>query len=144
MLYVDTSVIVKLYFREEYSLDASNWLRNNDEAIPLTSFHELEFNNAVYLKRFRAEITEKEVALILSRFDEHQRKGIYYRPQLHWTEIFSYALDLSKQHTRKTGARSLDILHVASALSMKADRFITFDDRQSNLAFLAELKIDRI
>ncbi|MBN1843430.1 MAG: type II toxin-antitoxin system VapC family toxin [Deltaproteobacteria bacterium] len=144
MLYVDTSVIVKLYFREQYSLDASNWLRNNDEAIPLTSFHELEFNNAVYLKRFRAEITEKEVALILSRFDKHQRKGIYYRPQLNWTEIFSYALDLSKQHTRKTGVRSLDILHVASALSMKADRFITFDDRQSNLAFLAELKIDRI
>ena len=54
MVYVDTSMIVKLYVKEEYSRDTSNWLKENDEAIPLTSFHELELINAIHLKQFSA------------------------------------------------------------------------------------------
>ncbi len=144
MVYVDTSVIVKLYIKEEYSLDTSNWLKENNEAIPLTSFHELEFINAIYLKQFRNEITLDETRLIISRFEEHEKKGIYYRPQIDWSAIFNHAIDLSKKHSGSIGSRSLDILHVASALSINADRFLTSDDRQSKLAALAGLKIENI
>ena len=142
MLYVDTSVIVKLYVKEEHSQDASNCLRKNDEAIPLTVFHELEFNNAINLKEFRAEITADEIRLIMTRFAEHQSKGVFYRPQISWADTFKYAVDLSREHTKKTGSRSLDILHVASALSIKADKFLTFDERQSILASRAGIKIE--
>ncbi|MCD6389640.1 MAG: type II toxin-antitoxin system VapC family toxin [Desulfobulbaceae bacterium] len=142
MLYVDTSVIVKLYIKEEHSLDVSNWLKENNEAIPLTLFHELEFNNALNLKKFRAEITTEEIRLILGRFAEHRSKGVFYRPQISWTDTFKYAVDLSIKHTGNTGSRSLDILHVASALSIKADMFLTFDKRQSELAALSGIKIE--
>ena len=137
MLYVDTSVIVKLYVKEKHSLDASNWLKENNEAIPLTVFHELEFNNAINLKEFRGEIARDKTRLIMARFAEHESKGIYYRPQISWADTFKYAVDLSRKHSRKTGSRALDILHVASALSIKADRFFTFDERQSKLVSLA-------
>ena len=138
---MDTSVIVKLYIREEYSQDTSNWLKKNDEALPLTSFHELELINAIHLKQFRAEITLDETRLIMSRFEEHEKSGIYYRPQLDWPAVFIHAIDLSKKHSAIIGSRSLDILHVASALSINADRFLTLDDRQNTLAALAGLKI---
>jgi predicted nucleic acid-binding protein len=144
VIYVDTSVIVKLYFKEEYSRDASNWLKENNEAIPLTSFHELELINAINLKQFRTEITPDETRLILSRFEEHEISGIYYRPQLDWSAIFIHAIDLSKKHSASIGSRSLDILHVASALSISADRYLTLDDRQTRLAALAGLKIENI
>ena len=142
MLYVDTSVIVKLYIKEEYSLEVSHWIRKNNEAIPLTRFHELEFTNAVYLKQLRTEMTKEQVLFVLSKFDEHQRRGVYYRPQINWTDTINFALDLSQSHTKTTGSRSLDILHVASALAIKADRFLTLDKRQSALAGLAGLTID--
>ena len=142
MLYVDTSVIVKLYIKEEYSLEVSHWIRRNNEAIPLTRFHELEFTNAIYFKQFRTEMTNEQVLLVLSKFDEHQRRGVYYRPQINWTDIINFALDLSQSHTKTTGSRSLDILHVASALTIKANRFLTLDKRQSALAGLAGLTID--
>jgi len=142
MLYVDTSVIVKLYIKEKHSLDVSTWLRKNNEAIPLTVFHELEFNNAINLKKFRAEITTDEIRLIMARFAEHESKGIFYRPQISWADTFKYAVDLSQEHTQKTGSRALDILHVASALSIKADRFLTLDERQSKLASLTGIKIE--
>jgi predicted nucleic acid-binding protein len=141
VLYVDTSVIVKLYFKEAYSRDTSNWLKANDEAIPLTSFHELELINAIQLKKFRNEITPDQTRLIISRLEEHEMSGIYYRPQLDWSAIFIQAIDLSKKHSAIIGSRSLDILHVASALSINADRFLTFDERQIRLAELAGLKI---
>ena len=73
MVYVDTSVIVKLYIKEEYSWETSNWLRENNEALPLTSIHELELTNAIHLKQFSAEITLAETRLIMSRFEEHEK-----------------------------------------------------------------------
>ena len=144
MIYVDTSVIVKLYFKEEHSRNASNWLKKNNEAIPLTSFHELELVNAIHLKQFRTEITLDETRLIMSRFEEHEISGVYYRPQLDWSAIFIHAIDLSKKHSASIGSRSLDILHIASALSINADWFLTFDDRQTKLAALAGLKTETI
>lgn len=144
MVYVDTSVIVKLYIREEYSRAMSVWLQKNNEAIPLTSFHELELINAVHLKQFRTEITPAETRLIMSMFEEHETIGIYYRPQLDWSAIFSHAVDLSKKHSASIGARSLDIIHVATALAINARRFLTLDDRQTGLAELAGLKIEKI
>ena len=144
MLYVDTSVIVKLYFKEEYSQKAARWLKDNNEAIPLTSFHELELLNAIQLKQFRKEITPDQSRLIISRLEEHEMSGIYFRPQLDWSAIFIHALDLSEKHSAIIGSRSLDILHVASALSINADRFLTFDDQQTRLAGLAGLKIENL
>ena len=144
MVYVDTSVIVKLYIKEEYSRDASVWLKKNNDAIPLTSFHELELINIIQLKQFRSEITLDEARLIMSRFEEHEISGIYYRPQLNWSAIFIHAIDLSKKHSPSIGSRSLDILHVASALSISADRFLTVDDRQTRLAALAGMKIENM
>ncbi len=47
-----------------------------------------------------------------------------------------------KKHSENIGSRSLDILHVAFALSIKADRFLTHDERQAKLAALAGLKIE--
>lgn len=141
MLYIDTSVIVKLYVKETHSYNVSQWVKKNNEAIPLTGIHELEFVNAISVKKYRDEISEDDMHRIMTRFTEHELRGIYYRPQIDWADIFYNAVGLSKTHTQKTGSRSLDILHVASALSINAERFMTFDDRQSELAAIAGLKI---
>ena len=144
MIYVDTSVVVKLYIREKYSREASNWLKENNESLPLTSFHELEFINALQLKQFRAEISPDETRLIMTRFEEHEKNGIYYRPPLDWSTIFIQAIALSKKHSASIGSRALDIIHVVSALQINADRFLTLDHRQSKLAVSAGLKIEKI
>lgn len=144
MLYVDTSVIVKLYVRETYSKEAAAFLKSNDEAIPLTRFHDLEFSNAVHLKGFRGELTDTEAEAIVSTFKDHEKSGIYFRPPIGWPRTFDLAVELATHHTKKIGARSLDILHVASALAVGSDRFLTLDGRQANLAVLAGLNVESI
>jgi predicted nucleic acid-binding protein len=141
VLYADTSIIVKLYIKEKHSLEVANWLRKNNEAIPLTRFHELEFTNAIFLKQFRMEITDNQIRLTLAKFSEHKTRGVYYYPQISWTDTLNLAIDLAHNNTAKTGSRSLDIIHVASALALKANRFLTLDDRQSELASMVGLKV---
>jgi predicted nucleic acid-binding protein len=142
--YIDTSVIVKLYSLEPNSLEVSRWIRKNNEAIPLTNLHELEFNNAIRLKQFRKEISSDQANQILSRFDDHKKEGIYYHPKLNWTDIWTSSIDLSIRHMGIVGSRSLDILHVASAIELKFSRFVTLDIRQADLAKRAGLKVFKI
>ena len=58
-----------------------------------------------------------------------------------WAKVYSIAEELSAQHTRQGGHRSFDLLHVATALHLKAGRFLTFDTRQAELAKAAGLKV---
>lgn len=51
----------------------------------------------------------------------------------------SFLVSLYVQNTETLGARGMDILHVASALALKARRFVTADERQRELARLAGL-----
>ena len=44
------------------------------------------------------------------------------------------AIELARKHGPTLGVRTLDSLHVACALELKAERFWTFDERQARLA----------
>ena len=134
MVYVDTSVLVKLYLREPGSRQASEWVRENGIAIPLTPLHALELTNAIQLKQFRKELTVEQADEILQKIRAHESIGIYYRPAIEWPAVMTEALNLSYQHTRKIGSRSLDIVHIALARSMGASGLFTFDQRQAELA----------
>ena len=142
MIYVDTSAIVKLYVKEQYSREVSEWIRMRNESIPLTPLHELELLNAVKLKCFRNEMSAEQSQIILINFGKHEMIGVFRRPQISWADMFSLAVQLSGEHTEDTGSRSLDLMHVAMALSIGSRSFLTFDDRQSRLALIAGLTLE--
>jgi predicted nucleic acid-binding protein len=48
---------------------------------------------------------------------------------------------ISKRHTITNGHRSLDNLHVATALHLGAREFLTFDANQRKLAAAEKLKV---
>jgi hypothetical protein len=51
------------------------------------------------------------------------------------------ARQLSLKFSARLGTRSLDVLHVASALALRASTFLTFDLRQRKLALAAKLRV---
>jgi predicted nucleic acid-binding protein len=136
--------MVKLYFREKYSKEISRLLKENNESIPLTYLHELEFMNALAQKQFRKEITKAEREHVIQSVQSHENKGVYYRPLMDWPEIVGFAIALSQRYTHKIGSRSLDILLVSMALSIKADAFLTFDEKQAELASRTRLNVINI
>jgi hypothetical protein len=66
--------------------------------------------------------------------DEDFAAGVLSRPEMDWFDVFRRASALSHEHSSKIGCRSLDLLHVASALLLEKRHFLTFDDRQARLA----------
>ena len=72
-------------------------------------------------------------------FDRDRREGLWLEVQLP-EDVFESAIEIARGHVARTGARTLDTLHVACALELKAERFWTFDDRQAKLAKAVGLK----
>jgi predicted nucleic acid-binding protein len=54
---------------------------------------------------------------------------------------FELCAELGRRFSPKVGMRTLDTLHVACAMELKAERFWTFDDRQAKLAKAQGLKV---
>lgn len=150
--YADTNFLTSLYLPRVHLAEAqrilAEFLRRNDEALPFTPLHRLEFRNAIRLAVFRqAEpgeilldpaaarrvLAEHEADLIERVFIEHT--------PVDWTEALRQAEVLSKAHSEDKGFRSLDLLHVGMALSLGADAFFTFDRGAGQLAKLAGLTV---
>jgi len=47
---------------------------------------------------------------------------------------FDRSIDVARRFGPSLGTRTLDSLHVACALELKAEKFWTFDERQAKLA----------
>jgi predicted nucleic acid-binding protein len=139
--YLDSSVIVKLYVLEEHSSAVSKYVRALNHPLPFTHLHYLETRNGLRLKVFRKEADAKSAAASMGLLDDDLKSGVLVRPELHWIDVFRRADELSEAFSKKFGSRSLDLLHIASALLLAAEEFVTFDDRQNATARMAGLKV---
>lgn len=113
------------------------------QALPLAFIwlHQLEFRNALRLRVFRGEITavQRDASLNMMLADLGGSVLATVTPPL--TEVMTEAERLSALHSETLGTRSLDILHVASAVVLGLSEFLSFDTRQTRLAKAAGLNV---
>lgn len=142
--YFDSGIITKWYVPEPDSDLATSLLRRFRPPALLTDLHRLELTTAWHLKVFRGELPAGAVAKALADFEQDAQAGVWLRPEHDAGAVFARAEALARAHVIETGARSLDILHVAAALVLEADDFVTGDLRQGKLAELAGLRVSRL
>ena len=140
MIYLDTSALIKLYLREAGSGDVQAVVASQSDPLPVWELHEMELINALRLKIFWKEITESDAAGQIANFNRRQSNGMYYMPEIGRSDLLDRYLQLSV-HTPTLGCRTLDILHVAAAVLLGTALFVSFDQRQRQLAELAGLKV---
>lgn len=131
--YADTSFLVSLYVLDANSGRAATRIKSASLPISLTPFNEVEISNAFYSRLFRKEVAPSQIRAAQSLFQEDIENGIFEVRPLS-AAVFDRAKRLAEKHTLRLGTRSLDILHVACALVLKADIFYTFDVNQGKLA----------
>lgn len=139
-VYADTSFLVSVYLTDGNSPKAIDILQALDDALPISDFHLMEFQNALSLAVFQKRITKDQSAHVESDFKDDFSVGRLYSCSLNWQAAFRFARELAKSETPIIGTRSLDILHVASALLIGSDEFLTFDTRQRSMADRMGLK----
>ncbi|HEY3974036.1 MAG TPA: type II toxin-antitoxin system VapC family toxin [Candidatus Sulfotelmatobacter sp.] len=136
--YADTSFLASLYLKDGHSRVADDLLLNLTECF-LTPLHRAEWFHAIAQHVFRSVITELKAAELHRIFEQDMKTGPWREaavPDL----AFDLCADLGSRYGPKLGIRTLDTLHVACALELKADRFWTFDERQLKLAKAVGLK----
>lgn len=137
--YADTGFLISLYGQDGHSVIAAALVKSKPVFL-LTQLCEAEFTNAIELRVFRKEWTRAEARSVYENFLQHQAAGVF-RAELIGSDVCEKALALSRRHTAKLGARTLDLLHVAAAIVLKPDVFYTFDERQRRLALAERLRV---
>jgi len=131
--YADTSFLVSLYILDTNSARAAALMKHAHLPILFTPLGELELANAISLRLFRKELAVSKVKAAHALVRKDIEDGVLALKPLA-AAAFERAKHLARRRTPQLGTRTLDILHVASALVLQADAFYTFDRVQGKLA----------
>ena len=143
MLYLDTSALLKLYLKEQGSLETQTLVAGQRHPLPVWEIQQMEFVNALRLKVFWKDLSPADAERQIDLFKERRRRGLYYHPEIDRLELTETFERLSRD-TVHHGGRTFDILHVACALVLGARQFLTFDTKQSLVARQAGLEVPEL
>jgi predicted nucleic acid-binding protein len=139
--YADPSALLKLYIHQLESAAMNAWRARAKGALAVTHHGRVEIINGICLAGFRGDITAEAMSDSLASFDEDFTERRYVQADLLWRAALKRAGELSREYTPALGCRSLDVLHVASAIELGFRNFLTFDLRQQELARAVGLKL---
>lgn len=140
MIYLDTSAFIKLYFLEDGSDFVQECVVAQDEPLPVWDVLQAELINACGLKAFWGDITPVQADQQIALFEQRLQRGQYFVAEVDRSALMNAFRTLSRQ-TPRFGCRTMDILHVAFALQLSVNRFVSYDDRQRSLAAHAGLPL---
>lgn len=83
--------------------------------------------------------SSQEGAQFYADFEADRQKGLWLEAGIS-DATFETAIDLARKRVPRLGCRTLDTLHIASAVELGADEFWSFDSRQLKLARACGLK----
>ena len=138
-VYADSSFVVSLYLTDVHSLEARRRVQGAPPVI-LTSLHRAEWAHALGQHQFRGTISAEAARRANSQLVSDEAANLWREVPLP-ENAFELCANLARRYGPKLGIRTLDSLHVACALELRAERFWTFDERQGKLAKTVGLKI---
>ncbi len=150
-VYADSSFIVKLVTAEPGSIEAmAEFRRLSFPPLLFLPLHALEVTNALRQRvfhsrrsgdrRHRAEmIRDRDSAL--ARIEKWLARGWLTDAATDWDEALRRARILSERHTERLGCRGFDLLHVAMAVELNCEAFLTADNIQAELARAEGLRV---
>jgi hypothetical protein len=141
-LYADSSFLVSCYLVDANTLRASAYLTGASSPVLFTALQSLEVRNSFQLGVFRGLFSASDAKSARGNLELDLRSGRLTKKTVKWPLVFRIASLLSQRHSSLTGTRSLDVLHVAAAKSLRARVFVSFDDRQRKLAAAVGLKVE--
>jgi len=99
----------------------------------LTPFNRSELSVAIYRQVFLKRAAADEAQQAFRHFEMDCLNGIWNLFELP-VRAWDTTTELAREFAPTLGVRTLDSLHVACALELRAERFWTFDERQARLA----------
>jgi hypothetical protein len=143
-VYADTSFLVKLLTQETGTPKAvAEYRRLGRPPVFFLPLHELEVRNAIRQRVFHQRRTlpsserssikrERDTAFAL--LQKYIARKAFIETSQDLEVATELAQHLSEKYTERIGCRGFDILHVALALELECEAFLTCDKTQGDLA----------
>jgi predicted nucleic acid-binding protein len=131
-IYADSSFLVSIYIQDVHSAEAVRRM-GPGPSVRTTNLSRSEVANALFRYVFRGNLSFAEAQKHWNEFQQDSLRGVWIHAGLP-DEIWETSIGLARKFGPSLGARTLDTLHVACALELRADKFWTFNERQEKLA----------
>jgi len=141
--FADTSFLFAFYFPRGGSEQAIQKMETTRESPVISSLVRYEFQQAVWFKVWlhsngeASGVSQQNAQAVLAAFDLDLEQGVWRVEDAGFAPLLARAESLAFAHTLRSGARSMDLLHVAAALETGAEELLSFDQNQRQIA-LAE------
>jgi hypothetical protein len=149
--YADSSFILRLITGEANSPQViAEYRRLRAPGLFFLPPHALEVHNAILQRAFhqrRSAVSGERVQIArerdaaLGRLENLMVRHALLDVAVDQDAVIARAAKLSSAHTERIGARAIDLLHVAAALALESEQFLTMDARQAQLARAEGMKV---
>lgn len=150
-VYADSSFILRLLTIDPESEEAMAEYRRLDcPRLFFLPLHALEVRNGILQRAFHQrrslssgsrEPVARERDAALSRLQSFIARRNLVEVSLDMEGPLAKAAQFAVTHTERMGTRAIDLLHVACALTLESELFLTTDARQARLAKAEKLKV---
>ncbi len=144
--YSDTSFLCAIYRKQDNTVAALAWRSAMDEPLHITGLLEFEFLQSIRLQVWlhaqdkRKGYGQPEADGMIADWEADIATGLVQITSYDSSAVMRQAESLSQTYTTKGGHRTLDVLHVATAVHLGAKEFLSFDTHQRKLAKAAGLR----
>ena len=137
-VYLDTSVLVSIYYLESITPKARKFLTDK-KGLSTSSFSIVEFSSAINRKILMNELSKQDGLKIINRFQNDIEEG-YYKVYSFSPDDLTRANNFIIDNLGRVSIRTVDALHVAIALRDNCDLFVTADKAQAKSSEILGLK----
>lgn len=140
--FADTSFVISAFVKDEFNGSVWRWWkRHSMAAVFITPLVLFEAENSIRGFPIAGKCTPAEARSALEGIKRGLLEGLFICQSVSAKRLFPQATRLSLHHTLSATFGAMDVLHVASAMELGADTFLTFDKRQGEMAAAEGLKV---
>ena len=136
----DTSFLFALYRAQDNSAAARKHYDAMTEPLTISGLLAFEFRQSMRFQSWlhaqdaKKGVPAKEAEQALADLESNLASGALEMAKVDWADVHRIAERLSATYTRANGHRAMDILHLATAIHLSAEEFLSFDGNQRKLA----------
>jgi predicted nucleic acid-binding protein len=140
-LYADTSWWLAYKYKDDVHHRSATAIFDGGKEIEViwTPWHRLEVLNSLRQVERAGLFKSGESRRIIRLLEQEVRIGYWPHREFSWTDAVRTANELGAEHSLTMLVRAMDLFHVAIAIEIGADAFVSFDDDQNILAEAAGL-----
>jgi predicted nucleic acid-binding protein len=141
MIYADTSFFVSWRIPDANSEAADKFTSSlSDGDIIWSPLNRVEVFNAIRQLAFRKYVSVADARAAIHSLDRDVKAGFFRHQEADWRDLMRRTNEISENHAMTLPCRFADLLHIAYALELASDHFVTGDGDQCQLAKAVGLK----